>query len=131
MNLYIDGHRCVAHPPGVAPTQQSTRTSDAATCRPRSRGVRRSATHDRVAAALKALGDSNRLAMMQMIVDAGELCSCDIERHFDLTQPTISHHLKLLRSAGLIEGERRGTWIYYRPVARGLRLVAEHPVFSK
>ena len=93
--------------------------------------MRRSATHDRVAAACKALGDSNRLAMMQMIVEAGELCSCDIERHFDLTQPTISHHLKLLRSAGLIEGERRGTWIYYRPVARGLRLVAKHPVFSK
>ncbi len=100
-------------------------------CRPRRRISRRARTHSSVAAACKALGDENRLAMMQMIVEAGELCACDIERHFELSQPTISHHLKLLRNAGLIVGERRGTWIYYRSTTHALSTVVDHPVFVK
>jgi ArsR family transcriptional regulator, arsenate/arsenite/antimonite-responsive transcriptional repressor len=49
----------------------------------------------------------------------GQVCVCDLEAHFDLTQPTISHHLKVLRQAGIISGEQRGVWIYYatRPEA--------------
>ena len=46
----------------------------------------------------------------------GEACVCDLTGAFDLTAPTISHHLKIMRTAGLIDGERRGTWIYYRIV---------------
>ena len=62
----------------------------------------------------KALGDETRLEMMGLLAAAGaELCACDIESHFDLSQPTISHHLKILREAGLVTGERRGTWVYY------------------
>jgi ArsR family transcriptional regulator len=62
----------------------------------------------------KALGDETRLEMMGLLAAAGaELCACDIESHFSLSQPTISHHLKILREAGLITGERRGTWVYY------------------
>lgn len=65
------------------------------------------------ALAFKALGDPTRLRMLRMIAAAGELCACHVEAGFDLSQPTISHHLKVLRRAGLIVGERRGTWIHY------------------
>jgi ArsR family transcriptional regulator len=71
-----------------------------------------------LAAAFKALGDPARLRLMSMIAsaDRGEICVCDLTPAFDLSGPTISHHLKVLRQAGLIEGDRRGTWVYYRPV---------------
>ena len=46
----------------------------------------------------------------------GEICVCDLAPGFDLSGPTISHHLKVLREAGLISGDRRGTWVYYRAV---------------
>lgn len=109
------------------------RVSENTTTRRRSprKRFKRARNHDRVASALKALGDDTRLAIMQMIGEAGELCSCDIEQHFALSQPTISHHLKLLRSAGLIAGERRGTWIYYRVIPKTLDTVAAHPVLSR
>lgn len=63
----------------------------------------------------KALGDPVRLRLMSMIASqaGGEVCVCDLTPAFDLSQPTISHHLKLLRQAGLIDCERRGTWVYY------------------
>lgn len=65
----------------------------------------------------KALGDPIRLRLLSMITSAGdETCVCDLSSAFDVTGPTISHHLKVLREAGLIEGDRRGTWVYYRPV---------------
>jgi ArsR family transcriptional regulator len=71
-----------------------------------------------MAAGLKALGDSVRLRLMSMIASSqsGEICVCDLTQAFDLSGPTISHHLKVLREAGLIEGDRRGTWVFYRPV---------------
>ncbi|MFF4251800.1 ArsR/SmtB family transcription factor [Streptomyces sp. NPDC001663] len=64
----------------------------------------------------KALGDPVRLRLMSMIASrgqGGEVCVCELTPAFDLSQPTISHHLKLLRQAGLIDCERRGTWVYY------------------
>jgi len=67
-----------------------------------------------LARALKALGDETRLAMMLLISRQDELCVCELEPHFDLSQPTVSHHLKQLRDAGLVSAERRGTWVYYR-----------------
>ncbi len=71
-----------------------------------------------MAAGFKALGDPVRLRLMSMIAssEGGEICVCDLTPAFDLSGPTISHHLKVLREAGLIEGDRRGTWVYYRPV---------------
>ncbi|PZG42760.1 transcriptional regulator [Spongiactinospora gelatinilytica] len=75
---------------------------------------------DEVAAAelavlLKAVADPVRLRLLSMIGShsAGEVCVCDLTSAFNLTAPTISHHLKVLRTAGLIECERRGTWVYY------------------
>lgn len=62
----------------------------------------------------KALGHPVRVQIVEMLGRyEGEVCVCDVERHFDLTQPTISHHLRVLRKAGIIDGEQRGLWIYY------------------
>jgi ArsR family transcriptional regulator, arsenate/arsenite/antimonite-responsive transcriptional repressor len=64
----------------------------------------------------KALGDPVRLRLLSLIAchDGGEACVCELTVTFDLSAPTISHHLKVLRQAGLITSERRGTWIYYQ-----------------
>ncbi|WP_037857896.1 ArsR/SmtB family transcription factor [Streptomyces sp. NRRL S-340] len=69
-----------------------------------------------LAKVFKALGDPVRLRLLSMIASraGGEICVCDLTPAFDLSQPTISHHLKLLKQAGLIASERRGTWVYYR-----------------
>ena len=60
--------------------------------------------------------------MLSMVAghEGGEACVCDISPAFDLAQPTISHHLKVLREAGLLDCERRGTWVYYRVVPAAL-----------
>ncbi|TDD27125.1 ArsR family transcriptional regulator [Actinomadura sp. KC06] len=75
-----------------------------------------------LAAVFKALADPVRLRLLNMIasMDGGEACVCDLTGAFELTAPTISHHLKVLRQAGLIEGERRGTWVYYWAVPEAL-----------
>jgi ArsR family transcriptional regulator len=68
---------------------------------------------------LQAAADPTRLAILRQLSDTGEVCACDFTACCDVSQPTISHHLKVLREAGWIEGERRGTWIWYalRPQA--------------
>ena len=73
--------------------------------------------------AFKALGDPVRLRLLSLIAShpGGEACVCDVSAAFDLTGPTISHHLRVLREAGLITGERRGTWVYYRAESAALR----------
>jgi ArsR family transcriptional regulator, arsenate/arsenite/antimonite-responsive transcriptional repressor len=72
----------------------------------------------------KALGDPVRLRLLSMIASAGggEVCVCDLTGEFALTGPTISHHLKVLREAGLVDSDRRGTWVYYRLVPAALAL---------
>ena len=76
-----------------------------------------------VAGTLKALGDPLRLRMLSLIATAptGEACVCDLATVAEVSQPTVSHHLKLLKDAGLLTSERRGTWVYYRvrPALRG------------
>ena len=72
---------------------------------------------ERLAQLFKALGDPIRLRLLSMIAShaGGEACVCELtDGGFSVTGPTISHHLKVLREAGFIEGARRGTWIYYR-----------------
>jgi len=72
------------------------------------------AERKRCVAVFRALGDPTRLEVFRAIAGHGEpICVCDLVARFDVSQPTISHHLKVLREAGLIVGERRGTWIYY------------------
>ena len=81
--------------------------------RPRGRPIDADQAAD-LARMFKALGDPVRLQMASMIAAAPEVCVCEITPAFDLSSATISHHLKTLREAGLIDGERRGTFVYYR-----------------
>ncbi|MCJ0904274.1 helix-turn-helix transcriptional regulator [Rhodococcus sp. ARC_M6] len=71
----------------------------------------------------KALGDPVRLRLLSLVAShaGGEACVCDISDTFDLSQPTISHHLKVLRQAGLLDCERRGTWVYYWVIPAALQ----------
>jgi ArsR family transcriptional regulator len=69
---------------------------------------------ERLAAQFKALGDPTRLAIVNCLAAYGDTCVCDFD--VGLSQPTISHHLRVLREAGLVTAERRGTWMHYRLV---------------
>lgn len=71
-----------------------------------------------MAGAFKVLGDPVRLRVLSLIAarKGDEVCVCEITEAFDLTGPTISYHLRLLRDAGLVDSARRGTWVYYRIV---------------
>ncbi|HEX8760963.1 MAG TPA: metalloregulator ArsR/SmtB family transcription factor [Pseudonocardiaceae bacterium] len=69
-----------------------------------------------LARVFKAIADPVRLRLLSLIAShaGGEACVCDLTGAFTLTGPTVSHHLKVLREAGLVDSKRRGTWIYYR-----------------
>ena len=71
---------------------------------------------DELAPLFKAVADPMRLRLLSLIAchEGGESCVCDLTAAFDVTAPTVSYHLRILREAGLITAERRGTWIYYR-----------------
>jgi ArsR family transcriptional regulator len=71
---------------------------------------------EEMAALFKAVADPVRLRLLSLIAchPGGESCVCDLTGEFDMTAPSISYHLKIMREAGLIASERRGTWVYYR-----------------
>ena len=73
-----------------------------------------------LAAQFKALADPTRVAILNALSAADEVCVCNLTGAFDLSQPTISHHLKILREAGLVDATRRGTWAYYRLVPEAI-----------
>ena len=75
---------------------------------------------------LKALADPARLRLVSLLLvsENGELCTCDVTEPLGLSQPTISHHFRKLTEAGLVTGERRGTWTYYRIVPQALAALA-------
>src|SRR5438309_741118 len=93
-----------------------------------------------LAARFHALSDPTRVAIVNRLGSTEECCVCDLNAAFELSQPTISHHLKVLRDAGLVESSRRGTWAYYPPLpdpaglsldeVRELRAVIEQRVAS-
>jgi ArsR family transcriptional regulator len=80
-----------------------------------------------LARGFKALGDPVRLRLLSLIAARGgdEVCVCELTDAFTLTGPTISHHLKVLREAGLVECERRGTWVYYWMVPAKLAALSQ------
>lgn len=80
-----------------------------------------------MAPVLAALADPVRLRIVSMLMDSpeGSCCGCDLEEPLGLSQPTISHHLKVLREAGLVSGEREGRWVHYTVVPGRLAEVAE------
>jgi len=88
----------------------------AACCPPLSREPLSAEQAELVAPQLKALADPVRLRLMSLVAShpGGEACVCDLNEAFDLTQPTISHHLKILHEAGLLDRDKRGVWVYYR-----------------
>jgi ArsR family transcriptional regulator, arsenate/arsenite/antimonite-responsive transcriptional repressor len=88
----------------------------AACCSPLSAGPLSADQAQRVAPLLKALADPVRLRLMSLVAShrGGEACVCDLNDAFHLSQPTISHHLKVLHEAGLLDRDKRGVWVYYR-----------------
>ena len=76
-----------------------------------------------VAGLLKALADPVRLRLMSLIAGSDEACVCELTAPFELSQPTISHHLRVLKEAGMVDAERRGTWVYYRARREALEAV--------
>jgi ArsR family transcriptional regulator len=81
---------------------------------------------EQIAPLLKALADPVRLRLVSLIASAesGEACVCDLNDAFELTQATISHHLKVLHSAGILDREKRGVWVYYAVKPEALSAVA-------
>ncbi|MHA7176916.1 ArsR/SmtB family transcription factor [Arthrobacter sp. Sr24] len=91
-------------------------------CEPSAHAVLNEVDAQESARVLKALSDPNRLRLLSIVKagDGGESCVCDLTEPLDLGQPTVSHHLKILVEAGLLEREKRGTWAYYSLVPGAL-----------
>ncbi|MHB8452761.1 MAG: ArsR/SmtB family transcription factor, partial [Mycobacteriales bacterium] len=85
-------------------------------CSPLAREPMSAEQADRVAPLLRALGEPVRLRLMSLILShvGGEACVCDLGDSFALSQPTITHHLKVLHEVGLLDRDKRGVWVYYR-----------------
>ena len=79
---------------------------------------------DDLAARFKALSDPTRLAIVNRLAGADEVCVCAFVAELGLSQPTVSHHLRILREAGLVEARRNGTWSYYRLVPETVAALA-------
>ena len=93
-----------------------------ACCSPVTREALSTDAAERIAPLVKAIADPVRLRLVSLVASHadGEACVCDLNDAFDLSQPTISHHLKLLHDAGLLDREKRGVWVYYRVNAGAL-----------
>ncbi|MDP9988722.1 ArsR family transcriptional regulator [Arthrobacter oryzae] len=99
--------------------------TDTGCCPPAAPSLGAAEANDR-AAVFKALADPNRLRLLSIVKSAqgGEACVCDLTDPLDLTQPTVSHHLKILVDAGLLHREKRGTWAYFSLVPGALERTA-------
>ncbi|HEY3958150.1 MAG TPA: metalloregulator ArsR/SmtB family transcription factor [Streptosporangiaceae bacterium] len=106
------GACCTAPAQVVLPGAQD----DAVCCAPLSQGPLSLEQAEQVAPLLKALADPVRLRLMSLVASrpGGEACVCDLTAGFDLSQPTISHHLKVLHEEGLLDRDKRGVWVYYK-----------------
>jgi len=101
-------------------------TDAAACCSPVTGGVIDLEAAERIAKTFKALGDPTRVRLLSLIAasDGGEACICDLTDPVGLSQPTVSHHMKLLADAGLVTREQRGKWAYYTVVEDALKTAA-------
>jgi ArsR family transcriptional regulator len=100
--------------------------ADLACCTPLTGTAMPAEQAERIAPLLKALADPVRLRLVSLIAASpgGEACVCDLNDAFDLTQATISHHLKVLHSAGLLDRDKRGVWVFYAVRPEALSAVA-------
>ena len=96
-------------------------------CVPLFEGAIDGSAAEEMAEVMAALADPVRLRIISMLAasESGTACGCDLEAPLGLSQPTVSHHLKVLRDAGLVEGDRRGRWVHYRVVPERLEEVRE------
>ena len=94
-----------------------------ACCSPLTQEPLTTAAAERIAPLVKAIADPVRLRLLSIVAshEGGEACVCDLNDAFELSQPTISHHLKVLHEVGLLDREKRGVWVYYRLNAAALR----------
>lgn len=106
----------------VVLTSKSVNESVEACCTPIRRDALTDADAIELAEAFKALSDPIRLRLLNLIAtgDNGEACVCDLTEAVERSQPTVSHHLKVLRDAGLVTATKRGTWAWYSVDARRL-----------
>jgi ArsR family transcriptional regulator len=112
---------------GVVPTSATRALTDlVACCAPVTGSVIDAATAEQLAHAFKALGDPTRIRLLSLIAahEGGEACVCDLTEPVDLSQPTVSHHLKQLADAGLVARQQRGKWAYYRIIQPTLDALA-------
>ena len=108
------------------------RTRPAGCCAPRAPRPLSRPAQERLVAAFRALADPTRLEILRLLAaQPGPTCVCDVVDHFDLSQPTISHHLKVLREAGLLRASRRGIWSFYEVDRKGLELLGEAAALGK
>lgn len=106
---------------------QKNRSFDSGACGPTVRPTPPLAATDRsrLLAAGKALGDPTRLDIFRLIAaQDAPICACEVVDRFDVSQPTVAHHLRALRDAGLITADRRGVWVYYAVDPRGVAALA-------
>ena len=89
---------------------------DAECCAPLSAEPMAAADAAELAKVFAALGDPVRLRLLSLVAAGGEVCSCDLEGPLGKSQPTISHHTRALADAGLLTGEKRGRWMFWRVV---------------
>jgi ArsR family transcriptional regulator len=102
----------------------STRARPASCCPPRAVAPLEPDRRERLLAAFRALADPVRLELLHFLrAQPGPTCVCDIVERFDRSQPTISHHLKVLREAGLLTWSRAGIWAFYAPDPEGIAQV--------
>lgn len=108
---------------GTAPL---TASDVAACCSPLTGGALDTAAAEQLAALFKALADPARVKLVSLIAasDGGEACICDLTEPLGLSQPTVSHHMKLLVDSGLVSRDQRGKWAYYRVNAEALNRLA-------
>jgi len=98
-----------------------------ACCSPLSREPLGKAQAQQIAPLLKALADPVRLRLLSLVAshEGGEACVCNLNDAFNLSQPTISHHLKVLHESGLLDREKRGVWVYYRARTEAMTALGE------
>lgn len=102
----------------------ATRAKPAGCCAPRAVRPLPERKLERLTTIAKALADPNRIELLRLLVRQAEpVCACDIVKHFDLSQPTISHHLKILKEARLLRGTRNGLWVFYQVAPGGARVL--------
>ena len=121
LDIDVCQHRCMSKS-----LIELTPVQAVACCSPMTREPLSAEQADQISTLLKALADPVRLRLMSLVLSHadGEACVCDLNGLFDLSQPTISHHLKVLHDAGLLDRDKRGVWVYYKARQDALNSIA-------